>query len=132
MFENKVLRRIFGSKADEVTTEWRKLHKEELNVVYSSANTVRVIKSRRMGLAGHVVRMGVRRGVYGVLIRKPEGKRPLGRCRHRWDDTIKMDLQEVGCGVWTGSSWPRIGTGGGTCECGNELSGSIKCVVFLD
>jgi len=74
---------------------------------------VRVIKSRRMRWAGHVARMGKGRGVYRVLVGKPEGKRPLGRPRRRWEDNIKMDHQEVGCGVWTGSSWLRIGTGGG-------------------
>jgi len=98
-------------KRDEVTGEWRKLHNEELNVLYCSPNIVRVIKSRRMRWAGHVARMGERRGVYRVLVWKPEVKRPLGRTRRRWEDNIKMDLQEVGCGVWTGSSWLRIGTG---------------------
>ena len=75
---------------------------------------VRVIKSRRMRWAGHVARMGDRRGVYRVLVITPEGKRPFRRPRHRWEDNIKMDLLEVGCGgVWTGSNWLRIGTGGG-------------------
>ena len=78
MFENGVLRRIFGPKRDEATREWRKLHNEELNDLYSSPNTVRVIKSR-MGWAGHVACMGKRRGVYRVLVGKPEGKRTLGR-----------------------------------------------------
>ena len=98
MFENRVLRRIFGPRRDEMTEEWRKLHTEELNDLYSSPNIVRAIKSRRMRWAGHVARMGERRGVYRVLVGKPEGKRPLGRPRHRWEDNIKMDLQEVGCG----------------------------------
>jgi len=71
-----------------------------------------VIKSRRMRWAGHVARMGDRRSVFRVLVGKPEGTRPLGRPRRRWEDNIKMDIQEVGCGVWTGSSWLRIGTGG--------------------
>ena len=104
MFENRVLRGIFGSKSDEVTREWRKLHNEELNDLYSSPNTVRVIKSRRMRWAGHVARMGDDRGVYRVLVRKPEGKRPLGRPRRRWVDNIRMDLREVGCGYmdWIG------------------------------
>jgi len=66
-----------------------------------------------MRWAGHVVHMGDRRGVFRVLVGKPEGMKPLGRSRHRWEDNIKMDLQEVGCGVWTGLSWLRIGTGGG-------------------
>jgi len=89
---------IFGSKRDEVTTEWRKLHTEELNDLYCSPNIVRVIKSRRMRWVGHVARMEQRRGIYRVLVGKPEGKRPLGRPGHRWEDNIKMDLQEVGCG----------------------------------
>jgi len=98
VFENRVLRRIFGPTRDEVTREWRKLH-EELNDPYSSPNIVRVIKSRRMRWARHVARTGERRGVYRVLVGKPEGKRPFGRPRRRWEDNIKMDLQEVGCGV---------------------------------
>ena len=100
VFENRVLRRIFGPKRDEVMREWRKLHNEELNV-YCSPNIVRGIKSR-IRWVGHVERMGEWRGVYRVLVGKPEGKRPLGRPRHRWEDDIKMDLQEVGCGgiVW--------------------------------
>jgi len=113
VFENRVLRRIFGPKRDEVTWEWRKLHNEELNDLYCSPNIVWMIKSR-MRWAGHVARMGKGRGVYRVLVGKPEGGRPLGRPRRRWVDNIKMTLQEVGCGgLWTGSSWPRIGTGGG-------------------
>ena len=98
-----VLNRIFGPRRDEVTGEWRRLHNEELNDLYSSPNIVRVIKSRRMGWAGHVACVGVERGAYGVLVGKPEGKRPLGRPRHRWVDNIRMDLQEVGCGLdWAG------------------------------
>jgi len=98
VFENRVLKRIFGSKRREVRREWRKLHNEELNVLYSSLNIVRVIKSRRMRWARHVGRVGARRGVYRVLVGKPERKRPLGKPRRRWEDNIKMDLQEVGCG----------------------------------
>jgi len=93
-----VLRRIFGPRRDEVTVEWRRLHKEELNDLHSSPNIVRVIKSRRMGWAGHVALMGEERKVYRVLVGKPEGKGPLGRPRRRWVDNIRMDLQEVGCG----------------------------------
>ena len=96
-FENRVLRRIFGPKRDEVTVECRKLHNEELNDLYCSPNVFRVIRSRRMRWAGHVVRMGESRGVYRVLVGKPEGKRPLGSPRLRREDQIKMDLQEVGC-----------------------------------
>jgi hypothetical protein len=98
VFENRVLRKVFGPRKVEVTGEWRKLHNEELNDLYSSPNIVRVVKSRRMRWVGHVARMGEDRGVHSVLLGKPEGKRPLGRPRQRWDDNIKMDLQEVGGG----------------------------------
>jgi hypothetical protein len=97
IFEIRVLR-IFGPKRDKVTGEWRKLHNDELNDLYSSLSIVQVIKLRRMGLMRHVVRNGERRSVYRVLVGKPEGKRPLGRTRHRWEENIKMDLQEVRCG----------------------------------
>ena len=96
-FENRMLRRIFGPKRGEVTGEWRKLHNEEINDLYSSPNIVRVIKSRKLRCAGHVARMRERIGVYRVLVVKPERKRPLWRPRHRWKDNIKMDLQELGC-----------------------------------
>ena len=99
MFENRVLRILFGPKRDEVTVEWRKLHNEEMNDLYFSPIIVRLIKSRRMRWAGHIACMGERKGLYRVLVGKPEGKRPIGRPRHRWDDNIKMDIQEVGCGV---------------------------------
>ena len=113
VFENRALRRIFGPRRDGVTGEWRKLHSEELNDLYSSPNIVRVIKSGRMRWAGHVARMEVGRVVHKVLVGKPEGKRPLGRPRRRWEDNIKMDLEEVGGVVGTGWSWLRIGKGGG-------------------
>ena len=102
MIQNRVLRRIFGPKRDGVTGEWRKLRNEELNDLYSSPNIVRVIKSRRMRWAEHVARMDEGRGVHKVLVWKPEGKRPLGRPRCRWENNIKLDLQEVGrgCGDW--------------------------------
>jgi len=99
MFENRVLRRIFEPKRDEVTGEWRELHTEELNDLYFSPNIVRVMKSRRMRWAGHVARMRERRCIYRVLVGKPERKIPLGRPRRRWEDNIRMDLQEVGCEV---------------------------------
>ena len=84
VFENRVMRRVFGSQRVKVTGEWRKLHNEELNDLYCSPNIVRMIKSRRKRWAGHVARMGERRGVYRVLVGKPEGKRPLGRPRRRY------------------------------------------------
>ena len=98
VFENMVLRRIFGPRRDEVTGEWRRLHNEELSNLYSSPNIVRVMKLRRMRWAEHVGRIEEERGAYRVLVGKPEGKKPLGRPRHRWVDNIRMDLQEVGCG----------------------------------
>jgi hypothetical protein len=109
VFENKVLRRIFGPRRDEVTGDWKRLHNEELNDLYPSPNIVRVIKSRRMRWAGHVAHMGEERGVYRVLVGKPGGKRPLGRPRRRWVDNIRMDLQEVGCGYmeWIGLAQDR-------------------------
>ena len=91
MFENRALRRILGPKRDEVIGKWRKLHKEEFNDLYFSPNTVGVIKSR-MRWAGHVAHMRDRRGLYMVLVGKPEGKRPFGRSRHRWEDNIKTDF----------------------------------------
>jgi len=97
VFENRVLR-VFGPKRDKVTVEWRKLHNEEFSDMYSLPNVVRVGKSRRMRWAGQVAHMGEGRGMHRVLMGKPEGKRSLGRPRHRWEDNIKMDLQEVGGG----------------------------------
>ena len=94
----RVLRRIFGPKRDEVIGEWKKLHHEELNDLFSSPNIVRVIKSRIIRWVGHVARVEERRSVYRILVRKPKGKRPLGRPRRRWKDNIKMVLQEAGCG----------------------------------
>ena len=91
-----MLKGIFGPKKDEVTWEWGKLHNEELNDLYSP-NIVRVMKSRKMRWVGHVARMGERRVVYRDVVGKPEGERPFGRSRCRWEDNIKMDLQEVGC-----------------------------------
>ena len=105
VFENMVLRRIFGRKTDKVTGEWRKLHNEELNDMYHSPNIVWVIKSRRMRWSGHMARVGERRGLYRVLVGKPEVKRPLGRPRLIWENNINMDLQEVGCG---GMDWIEL------------------------
>ena len=108
MFENRVLRRIFRPKRDEVTGEWRKLHDEELNDQYCSPNIFQVIKSRRIKWEGHVARMGERRGVHRILMGKSERRRPLGRLRRRWEDNIKMDLQ--GSGMW-GYGLDRAGSG---------------------
>jgi hypothetical protein len=104
VFENTVLRRIFGPKREE-DGSWRKLHNDELQILYSSPNIVRVIKSRRIKWAGHVARMGEGRGVYRVLVGRPEGKRPLGRPRRRWEDNIKMDLREIGI---DGANWIQL------------------------
>jgi hypothetical protein len=96
VFENRALRRIFGPTRDEVTGEGRKLHNEELHDLYSSPSIIRIMKSRRMRLAGHVVRMGKKRNAYRLLVGRPEERRPLGRPRRRWLDNIRMDLVEVG------------------------------------
>jgi hypothetical protein len=109
VFENRVLRRIFGPKRDGVTGEWRKLHNEELRDLYSSPSIIRIIKAMTMRSVGHVARMGERRNVYRLMVGKPEGKRPRGRPRHRWLDNIRMDLVEV---MWTGLVWLRKATGG--------------------
>jgi hypothetical protein len=98
VFENRALKKIFGPMRDEVTREWRKLHYEELNDLYSSPNIVQLIKSTRMTWVGHVACIREGRGVYRLLVGRPERKRPLGRPRHRWEGNIKMDLQKVGCG----------------------------------
>jgi hypothetical protein len=104
VFENRVLRRIFGPKREE-DGSWRKLYNDELHSLYSSPNIVKVIKSRRMRWAGHVARMGEGRGVYRVLVGRPEGKRPLGRPTRRWKDNIKMDVREIGI---DGANWIRL------------------------
>jgi hypothetical protein len=98
VFENRVLRGIFGPKRDEVVAGWRKLHNEELHNLYCSPSIITMIKSRRMRWAGHVARMEENR----ILVGKPEGKRPLGRPRRRWEDNIRMDLREIG---WSGTDW---------------------------
>jgi hypothetical protein len=105
VFENRVLRRILRPKKDEVTGQWGKLHNEELGDLYSSSNIIQVIKSGRLGLVGHVACLGERGGAYRILVGKPERKRPLGKPRHRWEDNIKMDLQEVG---WRGMGWIEL------------------------
>jgi hypothetical protein len=100
--ENRVLRKIFGPKKDEVTEDWRRLHNEELNDLYSSPNIIRIIKSRQKRRAGHVARIEEKRVAYRISVGRPEGRRPLGRPRRRWEDNIKMDLEEVG---WVGMDW---------------------------
>jgi hypothetical protein len=112
MFMNRVLRRIFGPRRDEVMGEWRKLQNEELNDLYCSPIIIWVIKSRRLKWAGHIAHMGKRRGTYRVFMRKREGKRPFGKPRHRWENNIKKDLQEVGWEAWTALIWIRIETCG--------------------
>jgi hypothetical protein len=104
VFENRVLRKIFGPKREE-DGSWRNLHNDELHSLYSSQNIFRVIKSRRMRWAGHLACMGEGRGAYRVLVGKPESKRPLGRPRRRWEDNIKMDLGEIGI---DGAYWFRL------------------------
>jgi hypothetical protein len=127
MFENRVLRRIFGPKRDEVTGEWRKLHNEELRDLYSSPSIIRIIKSRRMRWAGHVARMGDKRNAYRLLVGTPERKRRLGRPRRWWvDSTIRTDLREVG---WGDVDWIGLPQDGkkrkeSSCEFGNKPSGS--------
>jgi hypothetical protein len=105
VFENRVLRRIFGHKRDEVTGEWRKLHSEELRNLYSSPDIIRQVKSRRMRWTGHVALMGEEGKVYQVLVGKLEGKRPLRWSRYRWEDGIRMDLREIGLGC---VDWIRL------------------------
>jgi hypothetical protein len=130
VFENRVLRRIFEPKRDEVTGEWRKLHNEEHHNLYSSSDIIRQVKSRRMRWAGHVARMVEKRRVYKVLVGNPEGKRPVGRPMLRWEDGIRMDLREIGLG---GCGLESTGSGqgpvAGCCECGDEPSGS--CAMEL-
>jgi hypothetical protein len=98
VFKNRVLRSKFGPKRDEVTGGWRKLLNEELHNLYSSRSIIRMIKSRRMRWTGQVARMGKKRNACRLFVGKPEGKRPLGRLRHRWEDNIRMDHGEIGWG----------------------------------
>jgi hypothetical protein len=132
LFENRVLK-IFGPKRDEVTGEWRKLHNVELNDLYSLPNIVRVVKSRRMRWAGHVARMVEDRCVHGLLVGKPEGKRPLWRPRRKWEDNIKMDFQEVGesRGDWMELAQDRDRWRAFVCTVMGH-SGSINAANFLN
>jgi len=126
VFENMVLRNIFGLKRDEITGEWRKLHSEGLTRLYSLPNIIRLIKSKRMRWAWHAARMWKRKSAYRVLAWKPERKTLLGGPKLRWEDNIKMELQEVGWGGgWTGLICVIIGRSGGLCKRGIEPSGSI-------
>jgi hypothetical protein len=110
--ENRVLRKLFGPKTHEVTGGWRKLHNEELRDLSSSPSIIRMIQLRSMRWAGYVARRGEKRNEYRLLVGKPEGKRTLGRPKRRCVDKIKMDILEIGVGLWTGLVWLRIGTGG--------------------
>jgi hypothetical protein len=128
VFGNRVPRRTFGPKRDEVMREWRKLHNEELRDLYCSPSIIRIIKSRRMRSAGHVARIGEKRDAYRLLVGKPEKKRPLGRPRRRWEDNIRMYLGEVGWGDvdWIGlaqnrNRWRAL------CEVGIEPSDFMEC-----
>ena len=131
VFENRVLRRIFGSTRNEVRREWRKLHIGKLNDLYSSPNTLRVIKSRRKKSEGHIASVGERRGVYRVLVGKPSGKKPLGRPRRRWEDNIKKE--KVGCGVmdWIDLSLYSISTSIGQGSWFQQSRLKIMEVLFL-
>jgi hypothetical protein len=129
VFKNRVLR-IFGPKTDEIIGSWRKLHNEELHNLYSSPNIIRMIMSRRMRWAGHIACIGKKRNANRVLVGKPEGKRPLGRPRCRWEDNIKMGLRQE----WYGQDSSCSGEGPveGSCEQGNEPSTSTKCWEVLE
>jgi hypothetical protein len=120
VFEISVLRRIFGPKRDEVTGDWRILRNKELHKLYSSPDIIRQVMSKRMRWAGHAARMGEERKVYKVFLGKPEGKRPLGRPRRKWEDGIRMDLREIGLGS---VDWIRLAQVASCCECGDEPSG---------
>jgi hypothetical protein len=110
---NRVLRRVFGAERDEVTGEWRNLHNEELNNLYCSPNILRMMKLRKIGLAGHLARIGERRGVYRVLVGKPDRKYHLGDPGLDGRIILRWICRKWCVGVWIGSSWLRIGTGGG-------------------
>jgi hypothetical protein len=122
VFENRVLRRIFGPKKDDVTGEWTKLHNKELHDLYSSPSIIRIIKSRRTRWAGHGARMGEKRNAYRLLMGKPKGKRPLGRPRRRWVDNIRMDVGEVG---WDDVDWI------GLAQNGNRWRALVNSVLNL-
>jgi hypothetical protein len=124
VFENRVLRRIFRPKRDEVTGDWRKLHNEELHNLYSSPDIIRQVKSRRMKWARLVAHLGEERKVYKVLVRKLEEKRPLGRPRCRWKVGSEWILGRLAWGCGLDSTDSGQGPVAGCCECGDEPSGS--------
>jgi hypothetical protein len=126
VFENRVLRRILGPKRDEATGDWRRLHNEELNDLYSSPNIIGVIKSRRMRWAGHVARMGEKRSAHRILVRRPEGTRPLGRPRRRWEDNIEMDLL-----VFLASCLHNVGKTLTSSECGTKRANESLQIMDL-
>jgi hypothetical protein len=130
VFENRVLRRIFGPKRDEVTGGWTKLHNEELHGLYSSPSIARVIKARRMRWVGHVACMGEVVGAYNILVGRPEGRIPLGRPGRRWEDNIKMDFREIRFGDVDWIHWAQDRDR--SCEHSDEPLASIKCREFLD
>jgi hypothetical protein len=113
VFQNRVLRRIFGPKRDEVTGKWRKLHSGKLHNLYSSPDITRQTKSRRMRWAGHVARVGEGRNMYRILMGNPEGKKALERPRLRWQVGVRLNLREICWGMWSGFTWLRIGIVGG-------------------
>jgi hypothetical protein len=127
LFENRVLKKIFGPKRDEVTGKWRKLHNEELNNLYSSSSIVRVFKSRRLRWKGYVACKEESRSVLRALVVKSERKRSLGRPRRKWEDNVKMDLQEVGCEDMEWIDVAQDRDRWRALECDNKPSGSIKC-----
>jgi hypothetical protein len=132
VFENRMLRNIFGPYRDEVRREWRRVHNEEFYALYASPNIIGVIKSRKKTWAGHVARLWYKRGSYRVLVGRPDSKRPLGKRKRRWDDIIKLDLQDVG---WGGMDWIAVAQDGQVAdarEFGNEFSGSAKCGKFIE
>jgi hypothetical protein len=132
VLENRVLRRTFGPMRDEVTREWRRIHNEKLYAQYSSPDIIRVIKSRRLRLAGHVVRMWERKGRFCWGRGKPEGRRPLERLRHSWEVILKWILQKWNVGNRLDRADSGLGLVVGSCGCGNEHSGCIKCWEFLE
>jgi hypothetical protein len=129
VFENRVFRRIFGLRRDEMAGGWRELHNEGLHILYSWSNIIRMMKSRKMRWAGH----GTKGNAYRFFVGKPARKRPLARTRHRWEDNIKMDIRTIG---WGGLDWSDLVQDErpveGTCELGNEPLASIKCWEILD